>query len=147
MKLVNILKEIKIGSPINKIKPDEYETVYDLFQGVKDVVYLNPNMWGIDFDLISKNYFISNPGRNPLFFEPQEYDELAKYLDKTNMLLAFKALPVIEVENPNLYTEENVNKYPNQQYYIFKYDNKFYFVDTQGYDYPRYITYLKNFPL
>jgi len=146
MKLVNILKEIKIGSPINKIKPDEYKIIYDLFQGVKDKIYLNTNMWGIDFDLISKNYFTSSPG-NPLFFEPQEYDELAKYLDKTNMLLAFKALPVIEMGNPNIYTEENMGKYPNQQYYILKQNNRFYFVDTQGYDYPRYITYLKNFPL
>jgi hypothetical protein len=64
------------------------------------------------------------------------------------MLLAFKALPVIEMENPYLHSEANENKYPSeQQYYILKYDNRFYFVDSQGYNYPRYITYLKNFPL
>jgi hypothetical protein len=144
------IDEIKITPPQNIIKPDEYETVYELFQGERSSNYINAVEWDIDFNLISKDYFTNSNFIYPQtpFIDAEDYDDMAKYLDKTNILLAFKALPVIEMENPYLYSEANEDKYPSeQQYYILKYDNRFYFVDTQGYNNPRYITYLKNFPL
>jgi len=143
-KLDQNIQEIKVVPPQRRIDPDEYKVIYQLLQGDRKPSYLDDEISGIDFNLISKEYF-TNP--NPLFFEPERYEEIAEYLDKNNMLLAFRALPVIELDIPHVHFEENKAKYPKQQYYILKYDNKFYFVDAQGFDYPRYVTYLKNFPL
>jgi hypothetical protein len=143
-KLDQNLQEIKVVPPQRRIDPDEYEVIYQLLQGDRKPSYLDDEIWGIDFDLISREYF-TNP--NPIFMEPERYEEMAEYLDKNNMLLAFRALPIIELDNPNVHFEDNEAKYPKQQYYILKHDNKFYFVDSQGANYPRYVTYLKNFPL
>ena len=143
-KLDQNLQEIKVVPPQRRIDPDEYEVIYQLLQGDRKPTYLDDEIWGIDFDSISREYF-TNP--NPIFMEPERYEEMAEYLDKNNMLLAFRALPIIELDNPNVHNRDNEAKYPKQQYYILKHDNKFYFVDSQGANYPRYISYLKNFPL
>ena len=124
-----LIDEIKVVPPQRRISPEEYEIIYELLEGTRKPTSLDyDNIWGIDFNLISKDYF-TKPG--PLFFDVERYEELAEYLDKNNILLALRALPVIELENHNIHYRGNEAKYPKQQYYLLKYNNKFYFVNSR----------------
>ena len=57
---------------------------------------------------------------------------------------AIRTFPILYVDSRNdLMDIDNLDG--NQQFFIFKNDDGFFLVDTQGYNYPRYITELISF--
>jgi len=57
---------------------------------------------------------------------------------------AIRTFPILYVDGRNDLMEID-NLDGNQQFFIFKNDDGFFLVDTQGYNYPRYITELISF--
>ena len=59
---------------------------------------------------------------------------------------AIRSFPILLVDHRNdLMDIDNLDG--KQQFYVFQNDLGFYLVDTQGYNYPRYITELHNFEI
>lgn len=137
MKLLQLYNEIKVKDPITFSDADK-DTIYINFQGTRKPYDLSEVDFEIDIHKMSAQYlldldydgdFIQElPKNHPLFSPP-------------HIRKALKQLPIQKLEDSNL-GDVYVG---NDQYSLLVYKNIYYFVDSQGASYPRYVTKLLNF--
>ena len=124
--------EIKVNQPLH-LSEEDYDIIYSSLQGsrkpdtLEDASYINVNK-------LSKEYFIEM-GYDEEYLENLRDDYIMFNIPKVKK--ALKELPVQNI------TDEQANNlwdvYINEQYSLLKYNNEYYFVDSQGFDYPRYL--------
>lgn len=127
--------QVKEGQEINESQESDDDSVYINLQGSK-INYLEDVLLVVDLNKLSKEYLenelgydFEDIGDSPVFYK----DKVIKALNK----LSIQKLKTSDLE------DVSVSRHP--QYSLLEYKGNYYFVDSQGYDYPRYVSQLLNY--